>query len=121
MKSLRWIILLLMLLVGTFPVLVRAGENAVAKPLVIDVRTDQEWKEGHLEGALLIPYEKIGEEIGKVAPDKKTKIVVYCRSGRRSGIALDTLKKRGYEDVTNLIDAKEASEKLNIPIVKGDK
>jgi phage shock protein E len=121
MKSLRRITLVLMLLAWTFPVLVLAGENAVAKPLVIDVRTEQEWKEGHLEGALLIPYEKIGEAIGKVAPDKKAKIVVYCRSGRRSGIALDTLKKQGYGDVTNLINAKEASEKLKIPVVKGDK
>jgi phage shock protein E len=121
MKSLRWLILALMLLVSTFPVLVRAAENAVAKPLVIDVRTDQEWKEGHLDGAILIPYEKIGEEINKVAQEKKTKIVVYCRTGRRSGIALDTLKKLGYEDVTNLVNAKEASEKLKIPIVTGDK
>jgi phage shock protein E len=121
MKSLRWITLLLVLLVGAIPALVRAGENVAAKPLIIDVRTDQEWKDGHLEGAILIPYEKIGEEIGKVAPDKKTKIVVYCRTGRRSGIALDTLKKQGYEDVTNLINAAEASEKLKVPVVKGDK
>jgi len=100
---------------------VRGGENAVAKPLVIDVRTEPEWKDGHLEGAIRIPYEKIGEEIGRVAPDKKTKIVVYCKTGRRRGIALDTLKKQGYEDVTNLINADEASGKLKIPIVKGDK
>jgi phage shock protein E len=121
MKSLRWMTLVLMLLAVTFPALIRAGEDAVARPLVIDVRTEQEWKEGHLEGALLIPYEKIGDEIGKIAPDKKAKIVVYCRTGRRSGIALDTLKKQGYEDVTNLINADEASGKLKIPIIKGDK
>lgn len=121
MKPLRWVILLLLLSAWTIPALVLAGENAAARPLVIDVRTEPEWKEGHLEGALLIPYEKIGEEIGKVAPDKKAKIVVYCRTGRRSGIALDTLMKMGYEDVTNLIDAREASGKLGIPIIKGDK
>lgn len=120
MKRLLWITFALLFMV-TFPILVHGGENPAVKPLVIDVRTEAEWKDGHLEGALLIPYEKIGEGIETAAPDKKTKIIVYCRSGRRSGIALDTLKKLGYEDVTNLINAKEASEKLNIPIVKGDK
>jgi phage shock protein E len=121
MKSLRWITVVLLLIVVVLPALVSAGNNATAKPLVIDVRTEPEWKEGHLEGAIRIPYEIIGEEITKVAPDKKTKIIVYCKTGRRSGIALDTLKKLGYEDVTNLNNATEASEKLNIPIIKGDK
>jgi phage shock protein E len=120
MRSLRWITVAL-LLMGALPLLVCAGEKAIARPLVIDVRTDSEWKEGHLEGAIRIPYEKIGEEIEKVVPDKKTKIILYCKTGRRSGIALDTLKKLGYEDVTNLINAQEASEKLKIPIIKGDK
>jgi len=120
MKSIRWITFVLMLL-GTLPTLVFGGENPAARPLVIDVRTEPEWKEGHLEGAIRIPYEKIGEEIEKAAPDKKTKIILYCRTGRRSGIALETLKKLGYEDVSNLINAAETSEKLKIPIIKDDK
>jgi phage shock protein E len=120
MMSIRWITVLLLLMV-TLPTLVCGGENSVTKPLVIDVRTEPEWQDGHLEGAIRIPYEKIGDEIGKVVPDKKAKIILYCRTGRRSGIALDTLKNLGYEDVTNLINADEASGKLKIPIVKGDK
>lgn len=120
MRSLRWIPLVLLLIVA-LPLLVSAGENPTAKSLLIDVRTEPEWKEGHLEGAILVPYEKIGEEIAKVAPDRKTKINLYCRTGRRSGIALDTLKALGYEDVTNLINVQEASEKLKTPIIKGDK
>ena len=116
MKSLGWITFILLLAVA-FPLLVCAGEP-VARPLVIDVRTESEWKEGHLEGAILIPYEKIGERIAAVAPDKKTGINLYCRTGRRSGIALDTLKKLGYEDVTNLGSVGDASGKLNIPVVK---
>lgn len=120
MKSLR-LITVVLLFMAALPALVRGAETVVAKPLVIDVRTEPEWKEGHLEGAIRIPYEKIGDEIEKAAPDKKTKIILYCRSGRRSGIALDTLRKLGYEDVTNLINADEASGKLKIPIIKGDK
>ena len=113
----RWLAVVL-LLVGTLPALVGAGENALANPLIIDVRTEPEWNKGHLEGAIRIPYEKIGEEISRAAPDKKTPIILYCRTGRRSGIALDTLKKLGYEDVSNLINTREASEKLKIPVVK---
>lgn len=121
MKSLRRLTVVLLLLAGLLPVLVCGEESAIAKPLVIDVRTEPEWNEGHLEGAIRIPYEKIGEEIAGVAPDKKTKINLYCRSGRRSGIALDALKKLGYEDVTNTGSVKDAAETLNIPVVKGSK
>ena len=118
MKSVCWQTVVLLLLIVALPLLVCAGENPTAKSLLIDVRTEPEWKEGHLEGAILIPYEKIGERIAAVAPDKKTGINLYCRTGRRSGIALDTLKILGYEDVTNLGSVGDASGKLNIPVVK---
>lgn len=94
------------------------GDKPAGKPLLIDVRTEPEWNEGHLDGAILIPYDKIGEEIAKIAPDKKAIIQLYCRTGRRSGIALDALKKLGYGDVTNYGSVKDASEKLQIPVVK---
>jgi len=94
------------------------SDKPADRPLLIDVRTEPEWNEGHLEGSILVPYEKIGEEIVTLAPDTKTKINLYCRSGRRSGIALETLKKLGYEDVTNYGSLKDASEKLLIPVVK---
>lgn len=116
MKFLPVILILLVLVI--FPMTAAAEEITAAKPVLIDVRTPAEWNEGHLDGAILIPYEKIGEEIGKVAPDKSGKINLYCRSGRRSGIALDTLKKLGYEDVTNLGSVKDASDKLQLPVVK---
>lgn len=121
MRILTGITFVLLLLMGTLATPSIAAENAAVNPLVIDVRTEAEWIEGHLAGAIRIPYEKIGEEIFKVAPDKKTKIILYCRSGRRSGIALETLKKHGYEDVTNAGSVKDASEKLKIPLIKGGK
>lgn len=121
MNMLQRVIIILMLCLLALPMFGGAAEQGGAKPLLIDVRTEAEWQTEHLQGAILIPYEKIAAEIGKVAPDKKTKINLYCRTGRRSGIALDSLKKLGYVDVTNEGGVKEASEKLNIPIVKDAK
>lgn len=92
-----------------------------SKTVIIDVRTAAEFKAEHLEGALNIPYDKIAETIQTAVPDKNSKLILYCRTGRRSGIALDTLKSIGYEDVTNLKTIRESSEKLGIPVIKGVK
>ena len=89
-----------------------------AKPLIIDVRTEAEWKSGHIEGAVLIPYEKIGEKIGAIVKDKSQRIYLYCRTGRRSNIAKETLDKLGYKDVVNLKTLENAAEKKKLKIVK---
>ena len=88
------------------------------KPLIIDVRTEAEWKDGHIEEAILIPYELIGERIGSVARDKSMRIYVYCRSGRRSQIAKETLEKLGYKDVVNLGSLADAAKTMKRRIVK---
>lgn len=69
--------------------------------IIIDVRTAQEFKSGHIKDALNIPYEVIGSKIEAITKDKDSEIVLYCRSGRRSGIALETLKKMGYTQAIN--------------------
>jgi phage shock protein E len=86
--------------------------------IVIDVRTEAEWKEGHIEGAILIPYDRIEEGIKSAAPDKGARIYLYCRSGRRTGIAFDVLKKAGYEDLINLGTVENAAKTLNRSVVK---
>lgn len=77
------------------------GPLAVAQSLWIDVRTLEEYKAGHLEGAVHIPYDEIEQKISAVSADKTADIQLYCRSGRRSGIALETLRRLGYSKVTN--------------------
>ncbi len=94
------------------------GQSTVPRALVIDVRTEQEWSEGHLDGAILIPYDRIEEGIAIVAPDKKTRLFLYCRTGRRTALAFDVLKKAGYEDLINLKTLENASRELTMPIVK---
>jgi len=88
------------------------------KPLVIDVRTQAEWDGGHIEGAILIPYEQIGKRIGEVTRDKKRRIYVYCRTGRRAQIAIKTLEKLGYRDLVNLGSLEEAARALKRRIVR---
>ena len=67
--------------------------------IIIDARTDEEFNEGHIEGAILIPEYEIGDRAGNELPDKEQLILVYCRSGRRSKIAAQALADLGYINV----------------------
>ena len=67
--------------------------------IVLDVREQDEFDEGHIPGAILIPYTEIGDKAEEMLPDKNAQILVYCRSGRRSKIASETLAKLGYTNV----------------------
>ena len=69
--------------------------------LVIDTRTGGEFSQGHIEGALNIPYDAIAGKIGAHTKDKSKPIIVYCRSGARSGAAKRTLEHAGYTNVVN--------------------
>lgn len=84
-----------------------------SKLLVIDVRTQAEWDEGHLDIATHIPLDQITDRIAEVAPDKDQKIYLHCRSGGRSGQAKVELEKLGYTSVENaggLADARAKFE-----------
>ena len=67
--------------------------------IIIDARTEEEFAEGHIENAILIPEYEIAERAEKELPDKEQLILVYCRSGRRSKIASEELVKLGYSNV----------------------
>ena len=76
----------------------------------IDVRTAEEYGKAHISGAINIPYEEIGAQIGAVTEDRDARIYLYCRSGRRSGIALDTLQQAGYRNAVNAGGFEEATQ-----------
>lgn len=61
---------------------------------IVDVRTKEEYEEGHVVGAIHIPYDEIDENIGL---DKGKSIIVYCQEGDESGIVCDKLRALGYE------------------------
>ena len=67
--------------------------------VIIDARTEEEFAEGHIENAILIPEYEIKDRAQKELSDKEQLILVYCRSGRRSKIASDELVKLGYTNV----------------------
>lgn len=67
--------------------------------IIVDVRTKEEYDEGHVKDATNIPYDEINEN-NKLDKDKT--IIVYCKSGRRSAIAYETLTNLGFEDVVDL-------------------
>ena len=67
--------------------------------ILLDVRTDEEYKEKHIKGAVLIPDDEIGSRAETELPDKNALILIYCRSGRRSANAANELIGMGYTNV----------------------
>ena len=67
--------------------------------IILDTREQDEFDEGHIPGAILIPYTEIENKAEEMLPDKDKLILVYCRSGRRSKIAAESLAKLGYTNV----------------------
>ena len=63
--------------------------------IILDVRTQEEYDQGHIPGAVVISHEEIAEKAEEVLTDKDQLILVYCRSGRRSKIAAEALAKLG--------------------------
>lgn len=74
--------------------------------LLLDVRSAEEFEGGHVEGARLIPHDEIEARLREVddalAGDRSKPVVVYCRSGRRSAMAKDTLERAGFTQVVDI-------------------
>lgn len=82
--------------------------------IILDTRTQEEFDEGHIPGAILIPHDEILKKAETVLTDKNQLILVYCRSGRRSKLAAEDLVKLGYTNVKEfggIIDWPYAVEK----------
>lgn len=85
---------------------------------VIDVRTPEEFAGGHLEGAVNINVESPDFAAQIATLEKGADYVVYCRSGRRSGLAIDAMKAAGFTgQLTNAGGIDQATSSLGLPIV----
>ena len=67
--------------------------------IILDVRTQEEYDQGHIPGAIMISHEEITEKAEEMLTDKDQLILVYCRSGRRSKIAAEALAELGYTNI----------------------
>ena len=67
--------------------------------IILDVRTREEYDQGHIPGAILIPNTEIEARAEEVLTDKDQLILVYCRSGRRSTLAAEALVELGYTNI----------------------
>lgn len=82
--------------------------------IIVDAREQYEYDEGHIKGAVVIPYTEIEHVAAEKLPDKDQLILVYCRSGRRSKIAAQSLANMGYTNIKEfggIIDWKYEIEK----------
>jgi sulfur-carrier protein adenylyltransferase/sulfurtransferase len=75
---------------------------SIDPPLLVDVREQDEWSEGHLPGAVHVPRGNLESRIERAAPDRARPIILYCQSGSRSAFAAKTLAELGYENVVSL-------------------
>ena len=83
---------------------------------VLDVRTPQEYAEGHVPGAVNVPYDQLASRLAEVPKDKD--VVLYCKSGRRAGIAADVLAANGYTRLSHLEGDMNAWVEKGRPIAK---
>ncbi len=95
-----------------------AAKDPAKRPLVIDIRTADEFEEGHLEGARQIDFlsDDFGAELAKL--DRNKPYLVHCRSGGRSSRSLETWKKLGFKKVYHLDGGILAWEDAKLPVKK---
>ena len=106
------------------PVMAGGGDPAVAEhawpmlqngALLVDVRSEQEFEQGHIPGAVRIDWDNTDALIAAIGDDKQRKVVFYCRSGNRAGKAKSAVDAKGYGNVFNAtgFSALRATEPLN--------
>jgi len=77
-------------------------DDAAHNVVLVDVRTPEEYRAGHKEGALNIPVDEVEQLAPQLLPDKNAVILLYCRTGKRADRAMETLRKMGYSHLENL-------------------
>lgn len=85
-------------------------------PVILDVRSPEEYAEGHIPGAINVPYDQIGAQIGFLEHYRERGLVVYCRTGRRAGVAEDLLSQAGFERIWDLEGHMVAWQEAELPV-----
>ena len=90
------------------------GENA---PVILDVRSPEEFAEGHIPGAINIPYDQVAANLDSLESFRTAEIVVYCRTGRRAGVAENVLREAGFTQVSDLEGHMTSWSEAELPVV----
>jgi rhodanese-related sulfurtransferase len=92
---------------------------SAADAVIIDVRTPEEFAQGHLDGAINLDVESGAFESGLADLDPSATYAVYCRSGRRSAMAADVMAQNGFTDVADLGSVEAAATATGLPVTTG--
>jgi rhodanese-related sulfurtransferase len=76
--------------------------DAAGAPVILDVRTPEEFAEGHVPGAINISHDELAARLAEIESARDAEVVVYCRSGRRAGIAEELLRAEGFGNLKHL-------------------
>lgn len=90
--------------------------NNKQAPLILDVRTAQEFAQGHIQGAINISYDLLPKS-HELDAYKEKEIIIYCRSGRRAQVASKILQKKGFKQLSDLNGSLIAWQQLHYPLV----
>ncbi len=85
--------------------------------VLIDIREPDEWQEGHVAGARHIPLGDLPARLGEVPQDRP--VLLFCRSGNRSGRATALLRERGYTRALNVVGGITAWQRAGLPVTRG--
>ena len=85
-------------------------------PVVLDVRTPEEFAAGHIPGALNIPHTELASRLDEIGAHRGDELVVHCRSGKRAGIAEEVLREAGFQRILDLEGHMQGWEKAGRPI-----
>jgi len=85
-------------------------------PLILDVRSEEEYAAGHIVGAVNIPHDQLGGRLAELPSSKTTEIVVHCERGRRAGVAEGVLAEAGYTNVRDLQGHMQAWLSAGLPV-----
>jgi molybdopterin/thiamine biosynthesis adenylyltransferase/rhodanese-related sulfurtransferase len=97
-----------------------ASEIDAGGVVLVDTREPHEYEEVHIEGGRLVPPGILRDEIASVVPDRSQRVVLYCRSGNRSGKAAEEMAELGYEDVANVAGGILAWQEQGLPVVEAE-
>jgi rhodanese-related sulfurtransferase len=88
------------------------------KAILLDVREDSEWQQGHAENAIHLGKGILERDIEKLIPDQSTEIIMYCGGGYRSALTAEVAQRMGYKNAASLVGGYKGLVQANWPMSK---